>query len=75
VCFRRRGSDADNAELLARVNAGGEIFLSHAMLKGRYVLRLAVGQMNTTEGDVKHAWEVLRREAARKSPTLPSADM
>jgi hypothetical protein len=28
------------------------------------VLRLAVGQMHTTEEDVRLAWEVLRRESA-----------
>ena len=39
------------------------MFISHAVLDGRYVLRLAVGQMSTTEADVRLAWEVLRREA------------
>ncbi len=64
VCFRLSGSDERNAALLERVNAGGEIFISHAVLGGRYVLRLAVGQMRTTEIDVRIAWDVLRREAA-----------
>ncbi len=67
VCFRLRGSDERNAELLAAVNAGGEIFISHANLNNRYVLRLAVGQMNTTEDDVRRAWDVLRREAQGRS--------
>jgi aromatic-L-amino-acid decarboxylase len=64
VCFRLEGSDERNQELLARVNASGDIFVSHAVLNGRYVLRLAVGQMRTTEEDVRVAWEVLRREAS-----------
>jgi len=64
VCFRREGGDEENEALLERVNAGGEIFLSHTRLNGRYVLRLAVGSARTTEQDVKLAWEVLRREAA-----------
>jgi hypothetical protein len=34
--------------------------VSHAALDGRYVLRLAVGQMSTTEADVRQAWDVLR---------------
>ncbi len=63
VCFRLRGSDERNAQLLERVNAGGEIFISHANLNNRYVLRLAVGQMNTRVEDVRRAWDVLRREA------------
>jgi aromatic-L-amino-acid decarboxylase len=64
VCFRLDASDELNQELLARANASGEIFLSHAVLAGRYVLRLAVGQMNTRREDVVLAWDVLRREAA-----------
>jgi aromatic-L-amino-acid decarboxylase len=64
VCFRLVGSDERNQELLERVNASGEIFISHAVLEGRYTLRLAVGQLWTTEADVGLAWDVLRREAA-----------
>jgi aromatic-L-amino-acid decarboxylase len=64
VCFRLEGGDERSKELLERVNAGGEMFLSHAALGGRYVLRLAVGQMSTTEQDVRRAWDVLRSAAA-----------
>jgi len=64
VCFRREGSDAANEALLERVNASGEIFLSHTKLNGRYTLRLAVGSARTTEADVRQAWEVLQRCAA-----------
>jgi len=64
VCFRRSGSDEENETLLERVNATGEVFLSHTKLGGRYVLRLAVGSARTTEADVQLAWDVLRREAA-----------
>ena len=64
VCFRREGSDEENEALLERVNATGEVFLSHTRLAGRYVLRLAVGNARTRKDDVRHAWDVLRREAA-----------
>jgi aromatic-L-amino-acid decarboxylase len=64
VCFRLEGDDERNRTLLARVNAGGEMFISHAVLNGRYVLRLAIGALRTTERDVGLAWDVLRREAA-----------
>jgi aromatic-L-amino-acid decarboxylase len=63
VCFRREASDAENEALLGRVNASGEIFISHTRLAGRYVLRLAIGNERTTEADVRLAWDVLRREA------------
>jgi aromatic-L-amino-acid decarboxylase len=64
VCFRREGADEENERLLERVNASGEVFLSHARLGDRYALRLAVGNFRTTEDDVRLAWDVLRREAA-----------
>jgi aromatic-L-amino-acid decarboxylase len=61
VCFRRDASDEENEALLGRVNATGEVFLSHTKLDDRYVLRLAVGNARTTEADVRRAWEVLCR--------------
>jgi aromatic-L-amino-acid decarboxylase len=64
VCFRREGSDEENEALLERVNATGEIFISHTRLNDRYVLRLAVGNARTSEQDVQRAWDVLRRCAA-----------
>jgi aromatic-L-amino-acid/L-tryptophan decarboxylase len=66
VCFRLDGSDDANEALLERVNATGEVFLSHTRLGGRYTLRLAIGNARTTEADVRHAWEVIRREAAAR---------
>ncbi len=63
VCFRRDGSDEENAALIERVNATGEVFLSGTKLDGRTVLRLAIGNARTTEEDVRRAWDVLRREA------------
>jgi aromatic-L-amino-acid decarboxylase len=68
VCFRRCASDDENAALLERVNASGEIFLSHTRLDGRYVLRLALGNERTTEDDVRRAWVVLRAEADGTRP-------
>ena len=53
-------SDEENEALLERVNATGEVFLSHTRLDGRFVLRLAIGNARTTEDDVRLAWDVLR---------------
>jgi aromatic-L-amino-acid decarboxylase len=61
VCFT---GPADGAALLDAVNSSGEAFLSHAVLDGRHVLRLAVGGMLTTAADIDRTWEVLQREAA-----------
>ena len=65
VVFRRDGTDEENEELESRVNASGEIFITHTKLDGRYVLRLAIGNARTTEDDVRRAWDVLNKEAER----------
>ena len=64
VCFRRIGSDEENAAIMERVNDSGQIFLSHTKLDGRFVLRLAIGNARTSEADVALAWDVLREAAA-----------
>jgi aromatic-L-amino-acid decarboxylase len=60
VCFRHEGSDEHNERLMHAVNETGEIFISHARLNGRLVLRLAIGHPSTTEADVRRAWDLLR---------------
>lgn len=52
-----------NQKLLDDVNASGEAFLSHTKLRGQLVLRLAIGNIHTTERDVKRVWHLLKRAA------------
>ena len=49
--------------LLERLNATGEVFLSHTRVKGRYGLRLAIGNLRTREAHVARAWELIRQLA------------
>jgi aromatic-L-amino-acid decarboxylase len=69
VCFRHSAdgdeaaSAAHNARIMDRVNASGEVFLSHTVLKGRYVIRLTVGNLRTERQHVARAWELLREAA------------
>ena len=60
VCFRLKGTDEENQALLERVNATGEVFLSHTVLHGRHTLRLAIGNMGTTRAHVQRAWELVK---------------
>jgi aromatic-L-amino-acid decarboxylase len=69
VCFRlRSGGDAEHQRVLDAVNASGEIFLSHTKLSGRFVLRLAVGNLRTAETHVRRAWDLLELAAAELRP-------
>lgn len=67
VCFRHEGSDEHNEEIVERVNRSGELFLSHTRIGERYVLRLAIGNERTTEGDVRRAWDALKAAAATQA--------
>jgi len=79
VCFRHApagmadaDADAHNQRILDAANAGGEIFVSHTKLRGRFVLRLAIGNIRTEERHVVRAWGVLR-EAAHRAGAQASA--
>jgi aromatic-L-amino-acid decarboxylase len=63
VCFRFRGSDDQNRQLLERVNATGQAFISGTVLKGRYALRVAIGNIGTTAADVQEVWKLVKRSA------------
>ncbi len=78
VCFRAtppwlRGDEAAldnlNSQLVDEINRGGEFFLSHTRLENRYVIRLAIGNLHTTEEHVRHAWSALCTHSRRLSAT------
>ena len=59
VCFRYRGSDVENQAIQEKVNASGRVFISGTVLNGRFVLRLAIGNLATTWQDIQEAWELI----------------
>jgi aromatic-L-amino-acid decarboxylase len=74
VCFRHAppglagdALDVLNARIVDAVNASGETFLSHTRLGGRYVIRLAIGNIRTERRHVARAWELLRSAASSAS--------
>jgi len=70
VCFRlndgRPQEDLNslNSELLDSLNHTGKVFLTHTSLRGKYVLRMAIGQRTTTEQHVRQAWDLIKVKAA-----------
>ena len=60
VCFRYRGSNEDNRSLLDRINTSGRAYLSGTTLHGKFVLRLAIGNVATTQDDVRQTWEWIK---------------
>jgi aromatic-L-amino-acid/L-tryptophan decarboxylase len=62
VCFRHR--EGDNDAIAAAATATGELFVATTRLRGQSVIRLAIGNAQTTEDDIRRSWEVLQRSAA-----------
>ena len=67
VCFRYRGSNGENRALLDRVNATGRTYLSSTVLNGNFVLRLAIGNIATTQDDIGETWELIRSSVPRST--------
>jgi aromatic-L-amino-acid/L-tryptophan decarboxylase len=64
VCFRHRGGDVVNQEIMDRLNRSGELHLSHTKLDGKLTLRMSIGQTHTAMEHVARAWQAICREAA-----------
>ena len=72
VCFRAHPQGIDDEQLLERLNerimnrlnAGGRFFLSHTKLHGRFTIRVAIGNLRTTEELLRELWEALQAALA-----------
>jgi aromatic-L-amino-acid decarboxylase len=64
-------ADAANARILARINADGRAFISHALVGGRYTLRVAIGNIRTERRHLQTFLQVFRDAVAAESPRKP----
>jgi aromatic-L-amino-acid decarboxylase len=55
--------NAHNRKILDGINASGFAFLSFTFVRGRLGLRLSVGNLKTTEDDLRQTWRRLREIA------------
>jgi len=58
--FRFREDDAATEALLRRINADGRVYLTQTRHRGRFVIRVQVGQFDTTRDDVMMVAGVVR---------------
>ena len=73
VCFRHKAGDDFNRQLLERLNRTGSLYLTHTVLKGRYTLRLCVGQTWTEARHVEAAWQRIQEAAHNLASVAPGA--
>ena len=64
VCFRHRGGDEVNQQIMDRLNADGRLYLTHTRMNGKLTLRFCVGQTNTELRHVERAWRSIQAVAA-----------
>jgi aromatic-L-amino-acid decarboxylase len=68
VCFRfigggDRKSDRLNEQLVQNINERGETYLMQTKLQGHSVMRLGLGNILTTEHNLRRVWEIIRTAA------------
>ena len=55
-----------NEELVNTLQAGGELFVSNAIIKGNYCLRACIVNFRTSEKDINEMIEIIVREGRKK---------
>ncbi|HEY8301024.1 MAG TPA: aminotransferase class V-fold PLP-dependent enzyme [Jatrophihabitans sp.] len=63
VTFRLRAGDDATRALMDEVNASGRMYLTHTVVDGAVVLRMAIGATLTEQRHVQAAWELLSATA------------
>jgi len=66
VCFRHQAGDERNQRIMEKLNASGELYLTHTKLNGKFTLRLCIGQAQTQRKHVEKAWKLIV-EAAQQA--------
>ncbi len=70
VCFRHKSGEAANQTIMDRLNASGDLFLTHTKLNGKMTLRLSIGQTHTQARHVEKAWLRICEEADKVGEPL-----
>jgi aromatic-L-amino-acid decarboxylase len=67
VVFRHCAGDAANERIHDEVNRSGQALISHTDVRGVYALRVAIGNLRTTQDDVRSTWELIKAISPRES--------
>lgn len=57
-------ADERNRRIVEQVNGTRATFISHTTVRGVYAIRISVGNLRTTEANVRRAWDLVRQAAA-----------
>jgi aromatic-L-amino-acid/L-tryptophan decarboxylase len=63
ICFRYNPGNLStedlnriNEEILTRINNSGQVYLSHTKLRGKYTMRIVIGQTSVEREHIEKAW-------------------
>src|SRR3954469_7151863 len=65
VNFRYNGTDDQNRAIIDCVNAAVEAFLSGTVLRGRFTMRVAIGNVRTRPETLARVWEIVKASASK----------
>jgi aromatic-L-amino-acid decarboxylase len=73
VCFRAHPQSMDdetqlealNERMMNHVNTAGRFFLSHTKLHSQFTMRVAIGNLRTTEQHMRELWNILQDTLVR----------
>ncbi|RZC41323.1 aromatic-L-amino-acid decarboxylase-like [Asbolus verrucosus] len=63
VCFRLVGTDNATKKLLELINASGQLFVTPAVVRNKYIIRFCVNAEHAKQTDVDYAWEIIKEQA------------
>jgi aromatic-L-amino-acid decarboxylase len=74
ICLRAHPQGMDDEEqlnalnerLMNRINASGRFLLSHTKLHGRFTIRVAIGNLRTSEQDIRDLWTELQEDLIKE---------
>jgi aromatic-L-amino-acid decarboxylase len=78
VCFRAHPQDIENEQqldilnerIMNALNAEGHFFLSHTKLHGHFTIRVAIGNLRTTEQHIRLLWSELQEQLVTERDSL-----
>jgi len=69
ICFAHKNGNDFNRKLLETINKEGEMYFTHTVIEGQFVLRMCIAQTHTQAEHVRQAWETIQKTAKELNNT------
>ncbi|MFS1512051.1 pyridoxal phosphate-dependent decarboxylase family protein [Chengkuizengella sp. SCS-71B] len=67
--------DKLNAQIMQKLNQSGLVYLSHAVIREGYVIRISIGNIKQNLDDIKTLWDTIQKIAKEVNQDFPSPIM